>query len=349
METKKVYGALDLAKFVMAVLILLGHTANEWAHSTGILHYLLSCDFTVPTFFAISGFLFFNKLKQMNMRSERVAYYKKWSVRILKMYLVWTLIYFVFVLTGWIQNGVTLIRVLKYLMFSVTAMSYATIWFLPALWMGMTICFLLFEYCPKKGWVYTIILVLWTIGLLGDPYRFVLIPKSTILTAIYNQYMDIFCTFRDGMFYAVAYLTVGYLLANRKYEMSLVKSGLGVIVFQALFLVEAIFIKRYNPSSNTDMAIFMLPSAYFILAFLLKLNIKSTPFLLCLRDCSMLIFLGQRLFLTAIPSVLPDSFSQQIVALPELVIYLIFATITILFAVIVAWLSKKYSCLRVLM
>lgn len=67
---RKVYGSLDIAKFVMAILILVGHIANEWAHTGGIWHYILACDFTVPSFFAISGFLFFNKLKVMDGERE---------------------------------------------------------------------------------------------------------------------------------------------------------------------------------------------------------------------------------------------------------------------------------------
>ena len=48
---KRIFVSLDIAKYVMAVLILLGHTANEWAHLTGFWHYALSCSFTVPVFF----------------------------------------------------------------------------------------------------------------------------------------------------------------------------------------------------------------------------------------------------------------------------------------------------------
>ena len=73
---KKVYVSLDIAKYVMAVLILLGHTANEWAHLTGFWHYALSCSFTVPVFFVISGFLFFSKVVRLNSDQQK-EYYKK--------------------------------------------------------------------------------------------------------------------------------------------------------------------------------------------------------------------------------------------------------------------------------
>ena len=103
---KMIYVSLDIAKYVMAVLILLGHTANEWAHLTGFWHYALSCCFTVPVFFVISGFLFFSKIETLDWK-RRKEYYKKWSIRVGKMYLIWSLIYFIFVLIRWCINGFT--------------------------------------------------------------------------------------------------------------------------------------------------------------------------------------------------------------------------------------------------
>lgn len=58
---KRIFVSLDIAKYVMAVLILLGHTANEWAHLTGFWHYALSCSFTVPVFLSLVDFCFLQK------------------------------------------------------------------------------------------------------------------------------------------------------------------------------------------------------------------------------------------------------------------------------------------------
>ena len=346
--TRKVYASLDVAKFIMAILILVGHTANEWAHTTGIWHYILSCDFTVPTFFAISGFLFFSKIIQLENYQERKEYYKKWSIRIGKTYLVWTLIYFVFVLINWIRNGVTITEVLLWLMKSITFSSYATIWFLPSLWVGVTICWLLVEKVKNIKVVYGIVAMLWIIGVFMDPYR-TIIMHSQAIQNIYDGYMFVFKTFRNGFFYASAYIMLGYIVAKRSEIPSLIKSAIGMFVFQLLFLVEAIFMKKMNPSSCTDMAIMMLPSVYFILILLLNIDIKSSAFTTLLRKYSMLIFLGQRLFLTAIPSVAPKSFSLAILALPQIEIYLIFSLATILFAVIIELLSRKIRILNYLM
>lgn len=346
--TRKVYASLDVAKFIMALMILVGHTANEWAHTTGIWHYILSCDFTVPTFFAISGFLFFSKILQMEKYEERKEYYKKWSVRIGKMYLVWTLIYFVFILINWIRNGATVTQVLLWLMRCITFSSYATIWFLPSLWVGVTICWLLVEKVKNIKTVYVVVAVLWLIGVLMDPYRY-LVVRGQAAQSIYDGYMFVFKTFRNGLFYASAYIMLGYIVAKQGKFPNLIKSAIGVIVFQLLFLAEAIFMKKMNPSSCTDMAIMMLPSVYFILVLLLNIDLKSSALTALLRKYSMLIFLGQRLFLTAIPSVLPATFSSTIQALPQIEIYLIFSLATIVFAVLIELLSRRFRFLNYLM
>ena len=67
MAERKMYPSLDIAKFVMAMLILTQHIGNEWAHSTGLVHAFFGLgNFAVPFFFACSGFLFFAKLNTLD-------------------------------------------------------------------------------------------------------------------------------------------------------------------------------------------------------------------------------------------------------------------------------------------
>ena len=147
MAERKIYPSLDIAKFVMAMLILTQHTSNEWAHSTGLVHAFFGLgNFAVPFFFACSGFLFFAKLNTLDNGGQK-DYYKKWSIRIGKMYLVWTLIYFCFVFTGWVNSGLTWEQPLHYLHRALVFSTYATIWFLPALWVGVSICYWMKRHC----------------------------------------------------------------------------------------------------------------------------------------------------------------------------------------------------------
>lgn len=229
-----------------------------------------------------------------------------------------------------------------------TFSSYPTIWFLPSLWFGVTICWLLIEKSKRIWMAYVVVALLWFVGIIMDPYKY-LVLRSEALLSVYDCYIYVFATFRNGVFYASAYVLLGFIVAKKSEVPNLIKSVAGVFVFQLLFLAEAFFMKKMNPGSHTDMAIMMLPSVYFILMFLLNIDLKNSAFTILLRKYSMLIFLGQRLFLKAIPSVAPESFSLAIKALPQIEIYLIFSLATILFAVIIELLSRRFRFLNIIM
>ena len=94
---RKNYNSLDLAKFICAVMIICAHFAAEWGHFPTKIDYIFSIYIiAVPFFFTCSGFLFFAKLNRTR-REEHKAVFVKYIKRILIMYAVWSLIYFMFI------------------------------------------------------------------------------------------------------------------------------------------------------------------------------------------------------------------------------------------------------------
>lgn len=341
---KRIFVSLDVAKYFMALMILLGHTSNEWAHVTGIWHYILSCDFAVPAFFAISGFLFFYKIEQLATQRDRNQYYKKWSIRIGKMYLVWSLIYLSFVIAGWCINGICLEKILKSVRRWIVFSTYATIWFLPALWIGGTIIYILYSHC-RRIVMFSVALMLWMIGIVFGLYYGLF--DSETLSKINDVYIGWFITFRNGIFYGSAYFLVGYCCLKCMNRYSFKKSTIVFCIFYLLFFVEAIFMHKYVKSPNTDMAILMLPSVFYMVIALAKLNMGQRPIYIALRNQSMLIFCGQRLFLSAIPGLLPTVFNP-IRDFQSLSIMFLFCMPVILFAYTIDKLSYKYHFLTYL-
>lgn len=342
--TKKIYASLDVAKYVMALMILLGHVSNEWAHITGIWHYILSCDFTVPAFFSISGFLFFNKIEQLETKEERNQYYKKWSIRVWKMYLVWSLIYLLLVFTGWCIYGVTEEKILSSIHRWALFSTYSTIWFLPALWVGGSIIYILYSH---TNWKQTLIItgLLWMIGVIMGPYSDLF--SSNIVRDVHNIYMSIFFTFRNGVFYGSVYFLVGYYCLKFMGKISFWKSTMAFLLCYILFFIEAVVMHRLVQAPDTDMAAFMLPSVFFLIIALAQFELKPRPIYTTLRNQSMLIFCGQRLFLTAIPSLAPMLFAG-VKEWPSLPIMLFFCVPVVLFAFITDKLSVKYRFLTYL-
>ena len=346
MEQRKIYPSLDIMKFIMAMLILTQHTSNEWAHSTGLVHAFFGLgNFAVPFFFACSGFLFFSKLNALN-REEQKAYYKKWSLRIGKMYLVWSLIYFVFVFIGWLNKGLTWEQPLSYIHGAIVFTTYATIWFLPALWVGVSVCYLMKRHFSRKA-LFISMLLLMIVGNLFCSYSNVLTAAPAI-SSFNDWYMKVFLTWRNGLFNGAPYVFIGLLIAEGMgAKISLRSNLLLTVIFCGAFLVEAFMITRYHLSSVTDMGFMMAPAIFFLISWLIKVDVQQRPIWQHCRNLSMLVFLGQRLFLTALPGVVLGM-KDWILGLPEPCIYLYFVVVVLTFSILIERLSVKYKFLKIL-
>lgn len=345
MAERKIYPSLDIMKFIMAMLILTQHTSNEWAHSKGLVHAFFGLgNFAVPFFFACSGFLFFSKLKTLDMGGQK-DYYKKWSLRIGKMYLVWSLIYFCFVFYGWISNGLYAVNIVRYLHRVVVFSSYATIWFLPALWVGASICYWLKRHA-KKQVVWSIMLLLFVVGNMFGSYTNILTQVPAI-ASFQDCYMECFITWRNGVFNGTPYVFIGILLAEGvSVNISRFVSYLATFLFCSAFIVEAFCITKFKFSSATDMGFLMAPAIFFMMDALIKTEIQQKTIWTHCRNLSMLIFLGQRLFLSAIPGVLPICVKETIMNWPQLYIFSLFVSLTLGFSIMVERLSTKCKFLK---
>lgn len=333
-------------KFLMALLILTQHTSNEWAHSTGLIHAIFGLgNFAVPFFFACSGFLFFSKYNSLH-KEEQKTYYRHWSIRIWKMYGVWSLIYFIFIFYHWYTNGFNILQIWNWIHGAIVYTTYPTIWFLPALWVGISLCLVLIKNI-KFQYSFLIILVIMFIGNSFSSYSNV-VDINPVLKDINDWYKNVFVTWRNGVFNGLPYCFIGYMINKGV----LIKLKIGVsfilaIIFSLAFLAEAFCITHYKLSTMSDMGFMIAPATYFIVLFLVKWNLKENKLCLFCRHLSMLIFLGQRLFLTALPGVIP-SMKIWISSLPQIGIYLYFLITVLLFSIIIEQLSGKFKFLKIL-
>lgn len=150
MSERKQYGVLDLAKFIAAILIIILHTSPFSSYSS-ILNFGFRSIVTiiaVPFFFITSGFLFFTKIN--SIKEDKGVYFKNYLKRLGIMYLLWSAVYFIFVATDWIRNGVAPMDILQYVKRFFFEGSFATIWFLPALMTAISIVYLLRKKCHMK-------------------------------------------------------------------------------------------------------------------------------------------------------------------------------------------------------
>ena len=310
-QSRKNYWSLDIAKFICAVLIISAHFASEWGKFPKIIDYGFSLYvIAVPFFFCCSGFLFFKKWLPMD-KGNRRKYLISYQKRIWIMYGCWTIVYLPFQLISWVKNGTFgLYKILKWLHTALVFQTYSTIWFLPALAVGIAVTCLLVSRFSKRT-VLWIAILLYTFGMLGYTYNFLI--DGTVIGSVMDFYLTVFKTSRNGLFNAVPFIVIGLLfsqkeiMANKK---EFVKNSVFSILFLIMIVFEAFFLKIKFKVTGMDVGIFLIPFTFFFIKALLNIELKENNLWLWCRKLSLLMFVSQRLFLSALPVVLPSVFDS---------------------------------------
>lgn len=303
---EKTYNMMDAVKYFSAILLVCAHTASERVNLPSLLEMFCSLYIvTVPFFFVTSSFLFFRKLEHRDCSTPNpslpsFAIYKRWSKRIGLMYLIWSLIYFCFVVTTWIQNDASFDEIMQWAHQSLVFSTYSTIWFLPALWIAVSLVyFLRYKLKCSLRTIIAISAFFYLIGALEYSYHSI----NPILDVINDGYKSVMKTWRNGFFNGFVFASLGLIIANTemlKKKISLI----GTVVFGAAFLAEAFIMKKIVPTSDANFLLMLVPFIYFFFNLVCTTNLPDSKIYLPLRKMSTLIFLSQRIFLTAIPSVL---------------------------------------------
>lgn len=187
--------SLDIFKIILCILIIAVHiqplfeTRNllEWQIGAGL------ARLPVPCFFIINGFFLASRIRDWNA-------VKKYVSHLLVVYIVWSLFYLYFYYEG---NSIkTIVTNL--------IMGYHHLWYLPALLWGVLLLYLARKYINKDLHLLVFVLTLYIIGHIDETSQ--ILPnlflgmgcKQTLIPEIY--------TYRNGLFMALPYITIGYLI-----------------------------------------------------------------------------------------------------------------------------------------
>lgn len=307
-KRNKEYGFVDIMKFLLSLLIVCAHFISENAAGriSRIVDYASSTYvIVVPFFFVCSGFLLFRKLDGQDDRGKIMAYCKK----ILVMYAGWSVLYIGFTIATWIRFGTTVGSVLHYALNAITYSTYKTIWFLPATVVGVLVTYRLYT---KRGLKATCVIagICYVFGCIGASYSFVLsgiAPLNKILS-IYNF---IFYSSRNGLFNGFPFVVLGLLISKREktgFSERNRKNLVLTIAFGIGFVAEAFIIKQRFRAINANTLFFLVPFSYYFVSWCLGIQIQPSRVTCWLRKMSTNVFLCQRLYLSALPALLPESF-----------------------------------------
>ena len=346
----KQYKSIDLAKFVCAILIIILHTAPFASYSR-----ILTIGFrdiitpiAVPFFFVASGFIAFKKIGGKS-GEEQTQYVMKHLRRILTMYLIWSAVYFVFVVIKWTRlDDFSIWNILEYVKDFFFEGSYSTIWFLPALLVATLLVWLLRKKLSYKSiFIIACLVYIFTLG--GSSY-YGLACKIPVVKDVYNVYYSFFDSIKNGVCFGLIFVCMGAMLAEK--EAVIVQKGatwktIVLCIISALLLaVEEVALGVLNwNTKGVDTVVMLVPFSWFFFVFLLKWEIKGQDKLfLTLRKYSLLLFLCQRIPLSII-----DMFmSGSVIATNSLLYFITVLGSTMLIAFLIIHASNKVKWLKYL-
>ncbi|MEG0823908.1 MAG: acyltransferase, partial [Erysipelotrichaceae bacterium] len=291
----KHYAALDILKFICALLVVAIHTAPLIGISdTGnfVLVQIIA-RLAVPIFFMCSGYFFFKKMnfrtKDLVVKEDNWIYYKRYIAKLIRIYSVWTLIYLVIIIVDWIQGGFNAGSILRLIRDYFVNGSYYHLWYFPALIFAISMLYFAFQHFSKKMIVITSF-SLYAIGMLGNVYSGVL-EGIPILNKISSIYTPIFVTTRNGLFFAMIFVALGALLTMYNLKFKTTACARLFVISLILMSAEAFILKKFGIMHDlASMYLFLIPTVLFLFIWVKNINIKGRGIYKGLRILSVIVY-----------------------------------------------------------
>ncbi len=335
MAEKKKYAAIDIMKYVSALLVVCIHTYPFYEVSETFNTYWIQtvCRMAVPFFFVTSGFFFFRKWSSDWQETKtNLIHYEK---RLLKIYLIWTVIYLPYTIWDYAHANFQLYHIFAYLRDVLLNGSYYHLWFLPALMLATAIVTYLYHRRGLKS-VLRISIILYIFGYLINVYAPVW-ESFTYTNFLLGFFNKLFTTARNGLFFGPIYVAIGLVLTRTK-RLSLRTSSIGWAISFILLLIEVTIYHRTGILRDlTSMDLMLIPCVYFMVNWCLASNREYKPVYETLRHESLLIYTSHILFAKIFLAVWPNA---------HIVIYFLTLACSQCFASLVLRYKDRYPILE---
>lgn len=336
--------SLDIAKFICALLILIIHTNPFGSYSKALSFGFRNvvCVIAVPFFFATSGYLLMDKLSTLKTHAERKDYMKKYLMRLLQIYLVWSAVYFPFVVIKWIRKGFSLALILEYIRDFIFEGSYSTIWFLPALMTAAAAFYLLWQKLNVKK-VFFVGCGFYVITLLLSSY-YGITSRLPGLTQIGQAYYLFFDSVKNGLLFGLVFVALGAMIRHEQFFARFTRKHalVGTVLSYLLLCAEVIVYKLIGNTRGIDTVASLLPLTTCAMLFALSFELQPSKLCLSLRKYSMLIFLCQRLPISVIELFL----NETVLSTNTVVNCVTVSAATFGIAFVIIKLSEKWTWLK---
>lgn len=259
--------ALDIAKYFAALLVIGIHTRPlaDLSIEADFWFVDVLCRLAVPFFAVCTGYYLFspNSNKQQNHQ------FRKTWVKIVSMYVGWSVIYLFIHLYQWYDGG-TLCweNIVGWIKGSVVNCSYFHLWYFVALIYGMVWYWMVCRFIKPKYWPFLII-TLWCLEVLAYGYR-------SFFTQFHVYYIlwDTLSSVAVSFTRMLPLLLLGSWIAYAKPRFSLTWLVTATVLCLIGLCVE-VGILREHGANRFSYVLFTLPLAYFLFYTLLVVGNKT--------------------------------------------------------------------------
>lgn len=303
--------ALDVTKFVMAVLVVAIHVQPFTAN---LAFYYNNCLARIadPMFFAVSAYCLFAKLKENNWKRSVFALYMK---RIILLYAGWIVLYLPWIIASclreagqgnkvaWLanvsENGQWIALLLQKILL---AGPFGPLWFLTALLLAIPIVYWLASH--RKLWLGMAAgLPFYAVTVLWMGYRS-MIPEDSAVAAAAQGGEAIFGWLANGLYYGLLFCTIGACAAiygkcadkerqidseERRQQRVRMYGGLTFFSF-VLLGAECRYIRNTGCGVSYGALFSLIPLTCFLLLFLVNTRWKDRTIFRHLCKMSTLVF-----------------------------------------------------------
>ena len=331
---KRRYGAIDIAKYVSALLVVCIHTYPFYEASQTFNTYWIQtvCRLAVPFFFVASGFFFFRKITDDTLANEEALI--NYEKRLGKIYLTWTIIYLPYTIWDYAHANFRIYHIFAYLRDVLLNGSYYHLWFLPALMLATYIIYLLYtNHSMKRALIVS--LILYIFGYMINVYTPIW-ETMPYVSFFFGFFTKVLVTSRDGIFFGPMFVAIGLLLSKTRRLPHRVSMVGWLISFILLVLEVHIYDRMGILRDLTSMYLMLVPATYFMVNSLLTWKLPYKESYMTLRHESLLIYTSHILFAKILLALLPHA---------HLVVYFLTLAFAQAFASLVMHYHKRYPVL----
>lgn len=296
---KKNFNAIDLVKFIFSILVIVVHTYPffETHSNVNFVFSNILGRLVIPFYFIAAGYF----LEKGNS-SKSEDYFKRYMKRLIKLYLLWSLIC--------LPAGLFLINNLMELNLLVAtggifvgilyAGTYYHLWYMAALIFSIYVSHIILKRFRLKH-LLIVAGILYGFGLCETYYSLIeLLGFSNFI----DPYFGLFVTTRNGIFFGLLFVTLGIAIGRYDYNLKIKHPLRWTIVFLFGLFAEASIVRYFNFAIDYNMYILNLPLMFMFFNWLLNVNLTWPLNYKTLRVYSTTIYFAHGMFLEYIPLLL---------------------------------------------